>query len=253
MSEAWFQKAFGPEYSDLYAHRDSRDAERAMGLIRGLDEIDLPNMRVLDLCCGEGRHSFQALRWNPRLVVGMDLSPWLLKTAARVKRDTRQALHIVRGDMRSLPFRSASFDLVLNLFTSFGYFHEEEQNEGVFRELRRVLVASGGYFVIDHVNPAWLEKNLVPESERFTPRGARVHEWRRIVGESPFRRVEKRAMVEFGKERREFLESVRLYEPSEMTTMAARWGLVLHRSFGDFDAGPLGPDSPRAIYVFSTS
>lgn len=54
----------------------------------------------------------------------------------------------------------------MNLFTSFGYFDEEEQNARVFYEMNRLL-KEGGRFIIDFLNPIYVQAHLVPQSQRM--------------------------------------------------------------------------------------
>ena len=271
MKAPWYETAFGSHYADIYGHRDRRDAREAVAfLVQNLLPAVPPGALALDLCCGEGRHSIELLRVSsgnrlkpalrtagienglkPALrTIGMDLSADLLRNAAEDAAKESVHLPLVRGDMRFLPFRDAAFCLLLNLFTSFGYFEDDAENEAVFREAARVLKRPGGWFVVDHINPPYLRRNLRPETERVTARGTHVRETRWVDPER--RRVEKR--IEFGAEGREHClrESVRLYEAEEIRDMAARAGLRLAAAYGGFDGSTLNENSPRAIYVFRT-
>ena len=117
----WFEEWFGEDYLHIYQHRDETEAERAIELIAtnlAGRQIDT----VLDLACGAGRHT-RVLRerwWT----VGLDLSLALLRLA---RRESLEAPY-VRADMRELPFADESFDLVVNLFTSFGYFEDDSEH-----------------------------------------------------------------------------------------------------------------------------
>jgi len=248
MDMPWYQIAFGPHYSDLYAHRDRQDARRALCFVDDVLGLDPTEGRVLDLCCGEGRHSLELLERHPRArVTGIDLSEHLLDRALRNSRTEGRALSLVRADMRTLPILDGVFTLVLNLFTSFGYFREPRENRKTFLEVGRVL-RPGGAFVFDHINPAWLRNNLKPETARTTPSGIQVRESRWIDEEN--RRVEKRIEFESDGCRESLLESVRLYEPEEVLEMGKDAGLDPLDRRGDFDGRALTAESPRAIYVF---
>src|SRR5207244_6829176 len=141
---AWYQEWVGEEYLELYAHRDEAEArqqveffQRQCGTARG---------EVLDLACGMGRH-LAILKEAGYRAVGCDLSFTLLRTGF----EEYGAMPIARADMRSLPFRSASFGGLVNFFTSFGYFATEEENQQVVREKARVL-APGAVFLFDYLN-----------------------------------------------------------------------------------------------------
>ena len=112
IAEDWHQRSFGALYPVLYAHRNVEAAapEAAFAAQRlGLR----PDDRVLDLCCGNGRHMVHLLRHTPR-VVGLDYSPDLLALASE---QLGNSAGLVRGDMRAVPF-GAVFDAVTNFFTS---------------------------------------------------------------------------------------------------------------------------------------
>lgn len=264
----WYVSAFGELYEDLYRHRGANDARRAVGFLRR--ERLVPNAdggRVLDLCCGAGRHALLLAGEDRARVTGLDLAANLLAEAQRQAAGAGLSLPLVRGDMGRLPFADASFALVVNLFTSFGYFEDEADNRRVLAEVARVLepssrradlntmrdgavlaAAGGGCAVLDLIHPAWLRAHLVPESERTTPAGRLVREWRRYAAER--RRVEKRMeIVSPDGSVRRLMESVRCYEPEEVAAMAQEAGLRVAAAFGDFDSRPLTADASRAIYV----
>src|SRR5690606_30974894 len=121
----WFRTAFGQEYLTLYAHRNQEEAGQLVRLI--LEKTGLPvGTRVLDAPCGAARHmlAFEAAGYP---AYGFDLSIPLLHEARRLL--PRQS--ICRGDLRAIPFKSGSFDLVVNLFSSLGYFSDDETNHKV--------------------------------------------------------------------------------------------------------------------------
>ena len=243
----WFKKAFGPLYNALYSHRDERDARRAVDFVERRFAIDRSRDRILDLCCGAGRHSIEWLARAPLQITGLDLSKTLLVGAHRAAAQRRVDFPLVRGDMRHLPYVSETFALVICLFTSFGYFEDDAENERVLGEIARVLIPGAGRLVLDHINPAWLRKHLKPETRRSTSGGLVVRETRRIDIDN--RRVVKTIEIVAGAEPDQWHESVRLYEPDEIASMACRHDLTIESSYGDFDDSPLSDKSHRAIYI----
>lgn len=105
-----------------------------------------PGSRILDLCCGVGRHSLELARRGFK-VTGVDRNRAYLKEAHRRSRAERLDVELVRSDMRRF-VRPKAFDAAINMFTSFGYFAKPEHDALVARHVCRSLV-KGGRFLID--------------------------------------------------------------------------------------------------------
>ena len=191
--------------------------------------------RVLDVGCGAGRHA-HALAAAGARPLGLDLSHVLLERA-RIA-----GVPLVRADMRRLPVRAGSMDLVVNLFTSFGYFDRDEEHAGVIQGIHDVL-APGGWFALDFLNAETVRRGLIAEEVQHL-RAGRVRITRELVEEG--RRVVKTIEVADG---RRFVERVRLFPPVELEAMLTRAGFSVEARFGDYDGGPLGAGAPRAILV----
>lgn len=237
MSE-WFESWFGEDYVALYPHRDEAEAEHAVELIARM-RSGCRVERVLDLACGAGRHSRSlADRW---WTAGLDLSEVLLRLAHREQSPAAFA----RGDMRVLPFADDAFDLVVNLFTSFGYFETDEEHVLVFDEVARVT-SEGGTFVLDFLNAGRVLTTLVPYDERVI--GGRVVEQTRSITDDGCFVIK---AIRIRGEDREFVERVRLFTPEELQRMMANAGFDVSACYGGYDAAPLQVHSPRVI-VFGT-
>jgi SAM-dependent methyltransferase len=238
--EPWYVTAFRSGYRELYPHRDLASARREAAwlvehAVRG---------RVLDLCCGFGRHSaaFAELGVD---VFGLDLSEELLREAWRDPATAPIAPRLVQGDARALPFRGRAFDAVTVLFSSFGYLGEEGDAR-MLAEIARVVVP-GGLVVLDLMNPARVRARLVPESR--TQRGEVLFVERRRLGPggaTVHKDVEARG---HGGELRQWSEAVRLYEGAELEAALRRQGLSVAAVHGDFGATPFGPDAPRQLVL----
>ena len=191
--------------------------------------------RVLDVGCGAGRHAAALVAAGAR-PVGLDLSRALLRRARAA------GVPLVRADMRRLPVRAGSMDLVVNLFTSFGYFEREEDHAQVLGGIG-VCLADGGWFAMDFLNADTVRRGLVADEEQVLGTGrARI---RRELVEGG-RRVVKTIEVPDG---RRFVERVRLFQPEELETMLDAAGLSVQDRFGDYDGGPLRAGSPRTILL----
>jgi SAM-dependent methyltransferase len=229
----WFEEWFGEEYLELYPHRDAAEAERAVRLIA--ERVGLqPGWRVLDVACGAGRHA-RAFELASARCVGVDLSAALLRVARGVT-----GAPLVRADMRALPIRSRSMDLTVNLFTSFGYFDRDTEHAGALAEMVST-VRTGGWFVIDFLNARAVRSRLVARETRRL--GTGDVEVERAV--SPDGRYVCKSIRTAGGRR--FTERVRLFGAGEIEAMLAATGVSVRVRFGDYDASPLLPHSPRTI------
>ncbi len=119
--------------------------------------------RVLDLCCGQGRHCLELARRGFANVTGVDRSRYLVRLARR--RARAQGLHVQfkEGDARRISLKPDSFDSVLLLGNSFGYFEQEEDDLSVLTAVQRVL-RSSGRLVLDITDGDWMRAHFEPRS-----------------------------------------------------------------------------------------
>ncbi|MCE5252325.1 class I SAM-dependent methyltransferase [bacterium] len=236
----WYKRWFGEEYLLVYEHRDIREAEQEIALIRKILDLG-ENDLILDLCCGPGRHDVPLVLSGCR-VIGLDYSMPLLRIAVDGRPPDSEYPLYVCADARNIPFRGESFDVVLNLFTSFGYFADEENAEFI-RSMERIL-KPGGRYLIDYLNPPQVISGLVGESVR-EKEGMRITEKRRIDKAS--RRIEKTIVLCCDEHTQEFRESVRLYDPDELLGLLRDAGLTILGILGSVNGEPYCETSPRMI------
>lgn len=244
MEEAWYNRSFGKDYLLVYKHRDMQGAYEEVRAMVGW--LSLPRgAQVLDLCCGMGRHAM-ALRDFGFDVTGMDLSKTLLDEAVQHDDGGEEGrlVNWVHGDMRSVPL-AGPYDAVVNLFTSFGYFDKDEENEQVLLEISRLLDANGRW-IIDFLNPAYIRDNLVPRSVRMEG-ATQIEELRKIEAGYVLKSI---LLQEPERVERRYEEQVRLYELDDFKRMLNEAGLVLDAVYGGPDQSPYDRHrSPRMIMV----
>lgn len=150
----WFKDWFNsPYYHILYKHRD--DAEASAFIDRLLEFLQPgQDARFLDVACGKGRHSIY-LNSKGYNVTGIDISPNSIKEASE---HTNTRLRFQVADMRK-PFAEAEYDYALNLFTSFGYFDDRNDNLLALQNIYSAL-KPGGIFVLDYFNAEKVVKML---------------------------------------------------------------------------------------------
>lgn len=108
--------------------------------------VDQPISSVLDLACGPGRHliGFAGLDLE---VTGVDLSGYLLNRAANIIDQQGLSANLVHSDLLSYQPQQ-KFDLITNLFTSFGYYADQADNQKVLKNAYQWL-NPGGTLIID--------------------------------------------------------------------------------------------------------
>ena len=109
-----------------------------------LAALNLPaESRILDLCCGQGRHSLEIAKRGYANVVGFDRSHYLIDRARKVNKASGLNVTFKEGDARKLTLQTDSFDAVIIAGNSFGYFESVEDDMRVLREVMRVLRPEG--------------------------------------------------------------------------------------------------------------
>jgi cyclopropane fatty-acyl-phospholipid synthase-like methyltransferase len=145
----WFEEWFdSPLYEKLYVNRDETEALQLVELLEQTLSLHRCS-EILDLGCGRGRHAINLARKGYQ-VTGIDLSEHAIGTAKEKAADRGlDNVHFEVRDMRNpLP---AKFDAIVNLFTTFGYFLDDEENARVLDSVVQML-EPGGIFVLDYLN-----------------------------------------------------------------------------------------------------
>lgn len=118
--------------------------------------------RILDLCCGQGRHTLELARRGYD-ACGLDRSHFLINKAKASARRERLRLRFREGDAKRIPFPADYFDAVVILGNSFGYFESVAEDTKVLYEARRVL-RPGGRLLLDVADGSYLREHYTPRS-----------------------------------------------------------------------------------------
>ncbi|HSV30450.1 MAG TPA: methyltransferase domain-containing protein [Atribacteraceae bacterium] len=125
--------------------------------------------RVLDLCCGQGRHSLELARRGLKHLFGLDRSHYLIQKAKASAKKEKLSIQFREGDARRLPYPVDFFDVVLILGNSFGYFESIQDDLRVLREVARVL-KPWGRILVDVADGEYLKKHFQPRSWEWIDR-----------------------------------------------------------------------------------
>lgn len=241
----WHRSFFGKDYLDVYGHlltQESSEAE-ADFVIRSLGLK--PGDRALDLCCGTGRHAVPLARAGLE-VTGLDMSEEYLALARSAAREAGVKVRFVQGDMREIPFRG-EFDAVVNMFTAFGYFDDESDDQRVIDGAAAAL-RPGGRLLLDLLNRDWVAANYVRSESREGMDGTVCTERRTFDPVAGRNHVEFTITSPDGVQRRAG-HHIRLYVATEISRMLDRAGLSLERSYGGYDGSLLSVATRRMILV----
>jgi ubiquinone/menaquinone biosynthesis C-methylase UbiE len=158
---SWFVNWFdSPYYHILYKNRDEKEAKFFIeNLVQYLSLKK--SSKLLDIACGKGRHAtyFNSLGFD---VIGVDLSPNSITSA---KENENATLQFAVHDMREV-YQKNQFDVVTNLFTSFGYFEKDEDEQKAINAMA-INLKKEGLLVIDFMNAKKVMTNLIASEQKI--------------------------------------------------------------------------------------
>ena len=202
-----------------------------------------PFHRVLDLCCGLGRHSIPLARRGAR-VTAVDRSPFLLEKARSRADLAKLNIEWVQEDMRSF-VRPGEFDLAINLFTSFGYFGDEE-NLTVLRNVFRSL-APGGFFVIDLAGKEIVARSFAASAVEKKSDGSIRVETREVIDD--WYRIRSRWFLIRDQKVTEVSFETALYSGRELADLLKKAGFEKVKLFGSLQGIPYDVIAQRLVAV----
>jgi SAM-dependent methyltransferase len=239
----WWRDYFDAAYHDLhdplFPEAESRREVAGMRELLGLAY----GARVLDVPCGWGRHT-RLLADAGHAAFGADLSPHLIARA--VAPESAPPPPYVAADLRALPFRSGSFDAVVNVFTSLGLFLDDAEDIRALREARRLL-RPGGRFLLESMHRDEVVAAYAERDRWRLPDGTRISARRRfdaVTGISHERLRWRR-----GEERGEKRHALRLRTATEIDGLLRAAGFTAMRWYGDWDGAAFDHREPRVIVV----
>lgn len=226
LPEDWWKRLFNA----VYLKTDADLVESEANTVSEVDDlIRLANLkpsdRVLDLCCGQGRHCLELASRGFEHVTGLDRSRYLIRLARRraKKAGLRATFH--EGDARKPRFEADSFDCVAIMGNSFGYFEQEAEDAVVLHAVKRVLKPQGT-LIMDLTDGEWMLKNFEPRSWEWIDQEHFVCR-ERTVGSDGRRLISREVVVnaEVGVIADQFYAE-RLYTRDEMVSLLEKSGFT---------------------------
>lgn len=198
-----------------------------------------PKTKVLDLACGKGRHAV-FLNKEHLDVVGIDLSKESILEAQKFENEN---LNFYVQDMR-LPFRINYFDCIFNLFTSFGYFEKNEDNNKVLKAVNKGL-KKDGFFVLDFFN-AECVKNTLVATETKTIDNIEFKIDKKIENNCIIKKIQ----FAVNGENKVFSEKVALLSKNDLDKLLIENNFEITNYFGDYNLSNFDSSkSPRLIII----
>lgn len=235
----WFEEWFNsPYYHVLYKHRNTTEAKKFIDNL--VAELDIKKgSRILDLACGRGRHSIYLAQLGFD-VMGADLSVESIDYARQFEHDK---LSFKVHDMRNTLEKEA-FDYLFNMFTSFGYFDDEEDNHATFHAIAENL-KPGGYAVIDFLNAEKTRRKLIEQEEKEVS-GIRFYISREYMDGT----IIKHIRFQDKGDSYHFKEKVQALTLNDFKKYSSFAGLQLVNVFGDYTLSPFDSyNADRMIVV----
>lgn len=237
--EKWFETWFDTDYYHLlYKHRNQSEAEAFIKQLFTYMKVDKDD-KILDVACGRGRHSV-AIHQLGYDVTGIDLST---RNIVYAKQFEKNKLRFIKHDM-CIPMRE-KFDVVLNLFTSIGYFEEDTKNIEAVNCFWNSL-NEGGVGVIDFLNvthvSTCLKKNEIKKVGDLTFNIKRNYDGRHFLKEISFDDKNQHFC---------FKEKVRGLQLKNFENIFNEVGISKYEVFGNYQLDIYHPTtSERLILIF---
>jgi SAM-dependent methyltransferase len=243
---AWYVDFFRADYLNVYGHMFTAErAEKESSFVARALDLQ-PGASILDLCCGQGRHSVQ---WAKRgfKVTGLDLNPDYVQLAQQAAAANQVSIETVAADMREIPFEN-KFDAIVNMYSSFGYLESEAEDLRVLQSAARALKA-GGLLLLDMLNREWAIDNYI-QNDWHTGADGTLYVERRDLDLATSRMHVHFIVVDPNGSRRESIgHNIRLYTLTETTRLLARVGFEVTGVYGGFEGETYAIGTRRMIMV----
>jgi len=234
-----FWEAFGPT---LFAQEHWSAAPIEVNGIISLLQLQ-PGMSILDLCCGPGRHSLELAR-RGFYVTGVDRTRrYLDRGATQAEREGLQ-IEFVHEEMRNF-CRPSTFDAVINVYTSFGYFENPQEDRQVAMNISRSL-KPGGVLVMEMMGKEVLAR-VFQERSWHEEDGVLILEERKIRNGWDW--IDSRWILFQDGRRIEKTVSLRLYSAAELTSLLATCGFARAEVYGDLAGSAYDHTAKRLVVV----
>ncbi|MBN1387640.1 MAG: methyltransferase domain-containing protein [Bacteroidales bacterium] len=180
----WWRRIFNSMYlkTDADVVEDKSITAFELDMFTGILNLK-KEQSILDLACGQGRHSLELARRGFNHVYGLDRSHYLINKARQANQNEGLPVIFREGDARKLTYPTDTFDVVMILGNSFGYFESVDDDVKILKEVLRVLKPEG-QFLIDVADGNYLKDNYSPRSWEWIDKNHFVCRERSLAGDN---------------------------------------------------------------------
>lgn len=244
MKKEWFaDESFWKDFYPIMFDQ-GRYARAKIEIDQIVSLLSFKGKSVLDLCCGPGRHAIELAK-RGYSVTGVDLSGYLLKKAKKNAQSKNAAVNFIKADMVNYK-RANAYDLVINMFTAFGYFENKEDDIKVLKNIYAGLKRNGT-LLIELKGKENLAKVYQRKGVSKYPGGTLLIEFHEIV--DGWSRIKNEWILVKGDKiiRHKFQHTI--YSGQELKDRLDSVGFADIKLYGDLAGSEYGPDSNRLIAV----
>ncbi|MDO8431250.1 MAG: class I SAM-dependent methyltransferase [Candidatus Binatus sp.] len=242
----WYVDFFRNDYLSVYDHQFTAErAEKEVAFAEKALQLS-PGSQLLDLCCGQGRHSV-LLAKHGFLVTALDLNSSYLELAQKAALAANVKLTTITGDMRRIPFHNY-FDAVVNMYSSFGYLESEAEDRKVLESIASSLKPKGR-LLLDMLNREWAVSNYIQHDWHSGADNTLYVERRELDLASSSMHVSFTIVDPDGTRRESVGHHIRLYTLTEISRLLSGVNLHVNGVFGGFDGEPYAIGTRRMIIL----
>jgi ubiquinone/menaquinone biosynthesis C-methylase UbiE len=226
----------------LFAEKSPFETKKEIDQIIHLTGIT-PGSSILDLCCGQGRHSLEFARRGFK-ITGVDRTEKYLEHAKRESSRENLSIEYIKDDMRRFR-RENHFNAIIVMYTSFGFFANQKENIKVLTNCYYSL-NKNGKMLIDLVGKEILKKKF-KEHESFVIDGITYIEKRKVIGD--WEKIENKWIMIKENEQKEFILTHWVYSAEEMKELLSEAGFSSMKKYGDLSGSKYDENAQRLIAI----
>lgn len=242
--EAWYEddNSWKGLYPILFSKERWRNASGEVEKVITLLNLT-PGCRILDLCCGPGRHSLE-LAGRGFHVTGVDRTAFYLKKAKEKADSQGLNIEFIKDGMECF-LRPEFYDTVLSLFTSFGYFEDPRDDQRVLLNIHSSL-KKNGKLLMDLIGKEVLAR-IFQERDWHEENGTLILEERKVSNDWSW--SENHLIILKGEIRKDFRFAHRIYSAVELSALLKECGFASVHVYGDLEGSPYDHKAQRLIIV----